>query len=81
MAADSTKDADLQRVRAHVNQLKEHFDSVQIFCTKPSLAPDGGTVSINVGAGDFFARYGKAREWVLKEEHNFRAEAEDGDGD
>lgn len=70
--SDNIKDRDLQMVRAHVNQLKEHFESVQIFCTKPALDVEGGTVSINVGAGDWFARYGKAREWVIKEEAEFR---------
>jgi hypothetical protein len=56
------KDKDLNIVDQHVFALMEHFDTVQIFCTRH----DGreGTVSCRSGAGDWYARYGHISLWV-----------------
>lgn len=42
--------------------LVEHFDSVQIFCTRDNGGIDG-TTSITKGVGNWFARVGQVREW------------------
>jgi hypothetical protein len=57
-------------VKKHASQLGEHFDSVQIFCTKHDGAE--GTASVNCGEGNWFARYGQIREWVEKNEERSR---------
>lgn len=72
------QDEDLQRVDKALNDLGEFFDSVQIFCTRKESSA-GGTVSINKGCGDYFARYGKVKEWLVKEEEVFREEVRKGE--
>lgn len=74
MDENAQREADLALVKAHANQLLENFDSVQIFCTRPNQDKEGGTINLNYGLGDFFARYGKVRAWVLREEEAFRCE-------
>lgn len=48
-------------VEKAINQLREHFDTVQIFCTR-----DYGqsTESFERGSGNFYARLGLAKVWV-----------------
>lgn len=65
MNEDEDKDQELEVVKQHVAQLSEHFDSVQIFCTR-HVNNDVGTVHIHYGAGNFFARYGQIKSWLLK---------------
>lgn len=60
-------DADVKRVRQHVNSLAEHFDSVQIFCTRHDGSKDG-TVNIHVGAGNWFTRYGFCHAWLIRQD-------------
>jgi hypothetical protein len=50
-------------VTKHVDHLSEHFDSVQIHCSK---LDDGGdqTLTFNSGSGNFHSRRDMAREWV-----------------
>lgn len=48
-------------VKQHVAKLNEHFDSVQIFVTKMDGAD---TVRINIGEGNWCARYGHVKLWV-----------------
>lgn len=57
----------MQRVQQAVDMLAEHFDAVQIFCTRVEDG-GGGTVNINLGAGNFFARYGHVKAWTLRQE-------------
>lgn len=64
----------LDRVETHINQLMEHFDSVQIFCTKYS---GGVTTSVNKGSGSWFTRYGQVGEWLEYEREKVRDQAQD----
>ena len=59
----------------HVGALAEHFDTVQVFCTKKC---DGsrGTIRFHEGAGNYYARFGQARQWIIREEELTRREAE-----
>lgn len=59
----------------HCNQLMEHFDSVQIFVTRHEEAKAGGTIYVNRGAGNWFARCGQIREWVVFEDQKIRETA------
>lgn len=49
-------------IQRHACAIGEHFDTVQIFCTKET---DTGTRSKNYGVGNWYARYGQVRDWVL----------------
>lgn len=48
----------------HVSQLMEHFSSVQIVAT---LVTDKNTVGFKRGAGDWYARIGMAREFLIRD--------------
>jgi len=65
------KDEDIARVQRALDTLSEHFDAVQIFATTHRGDLEG-TTSINLGGGNWYARYGKIREWVFQEEERFR---------
>lgn len=58
-------------VRQHIDQLAEHFDTVQVFVTRVT---QGGeyTVRIDTGTGNWFARYGQIRQWVEMEDEEAR---------
>jgi hypothetical protein len=54
-------DRALAVVKQHSAQLMEHFDSVQIICTKY----DGDTtVRLSWGGGNHYARTGSVIEWL-----------------
>lgn len=67
MTPEESKNAErdrlLQIVKTHVDQLREHFDNVHIFC---NTMEDGGeyTLSLNYGGGNWHARKNQVREWV-----------------
>lgn len=52
-------------IKKHCSEIKEHCDSVQILVTR--LEDDGATSGIKVGAGDYYARLGHAREFILED--------------
>lgn len=49
-----------------LEELGEHFDTVQIFATRHESGEEGGTINMAYGAGNWFARYGQIREWLIK---------------
>lgn len=59
-------------LKSHALQIFEHCESVQIVATLHK--PDRGTRVINWGEGNYFARYGSAKEWVVKQEEQMRVE-------
>ena len=61
------KETELAIVKSHANQLAEHFESVQIFVTR-HIGDEQGTVRINYGSGNAFARYGQVRQWLIQED-------------
>jgi len=73
MNAESS--ADIEMVKKHAEALGEHFDSVQIFTTRHEPTTAGGTATVQYGVGNYYARYGQAREWVLKQDEWTRVEA------
>lgn len=68
----SEMDEDLAKVRKALDALGEHFDSVQIFCTRYRGGEDGGTANVAIGTGNWYARYGHVREWMIKEDESAR---------
>lgn len=66
-------DEQLAIVKSAVARLSEHFETVQIFCTK--LNDSGkGTTHVQWGSGNWFARYGQVKTWSEKEEEDLRIE-------
>ena len=63
---------DLDLLKSHATRLAEHFESVQIFCTRHMPSEVDGTITAAWGEGNWFARYGSVREWVVKEEERMR---------
>ncbi len=67
MSDSPYNDADLKLVLDAVKTLREHFDSVQIFCSRYEFAEEG-TTHIARGEGNWFARYGQVRDWLVTED-------------
>lgn len=70
-------DQDVMIAKNHAKRLAAHFDAVQLICTRHT---ENGTVHVVWGEGDWFSRYGAAKEWIIREEHKMRLKAEDDNG-
>jgi hypothetical protein len=72
-------DVDVQRIKDALYVLQEHFDSVQILATRyeGESSDAGGTTLIELGVGNWAARFGQAKRWVALEEHRIKRESED----
>lgn len=57
--------ADTDLVEKAIKDLSEHFESVHISCTRHE-GGDVGTVNINKGCGNWFARVGCLKQWLLR---------------
>lgn len=64
---------DLTILKNHSAQLMEHFDTVQIFCTR-NRGNECGTVRAAYGAGNWFARYGQIACWLKTQDEETRKE-------
>lgn len=62
---------DLARVEKAVESLKEFYDTVHVFVTRHE-GGGVGTVNIQIGAGNWFARKGQVIEWLAKEDESTR---------
>lgn len=71
MSEEEQKSADMVLARKHVDALGEHFDSVQIFLTRKSGELDG-TVHFHLGSGNYFARCGHVRTWLIQQDEQAR---------
>lgn len=58
-------------IEKHVNALGEHFENVQIFANN---LEHGGkhTTHFQMGSGNWYARYGHAKAWVIQQEERER---------
>lgn len=70
-----TNEEELKLVEKTATDLAEHFDSVQIFASRHEPALESGTVTLNVGLGNFYARYGQVREWITMQDERERMKA------
>jgi len=55
-------------LRKAIHDLGEHFEAVQIFVSTHQPAEVGGTMHACVGVGNWYARYGQIREWIIRTE-------------
>jgi hypothetical protein len=67
-----SKNADIELLKQHAAKLGEMFDSVHIFCTRHEPAMEDGTVTVNWGVGNWYARYGQIIEWTIRSDENSR---------
>lgn len=58
---------DMILIKNHVARLREHFDTVQIFVTKH--AGQTGTINAQWGEGNWFARFGQVKDWMITQEN------------
>jgi hypothetical protein len=58
---------DEKRVREAAEALGEHFDAVIIFATRYESELASGTIRVSHGTGNWYARYGQVREWIVRE--------------
>lgn len=72
---DKQDNSDVAIVRKHAEALGEHFDSVQIFTTRHESSEQDGTVTVHLGVGNWFARYGQVSEWLIKQDEWTRMNA------
>lgn len=70
MTEQDQEEIDLAIIKRHAAQLAEHFDSVQVFATRKS---EDGTVNAQWGEGNWFARFGQVRAWLVQEEGQFHS--------
>lgn len=68
MAMTKEQERDLKILGNHVAQMMENFETVQVFATRKADTPDGGTISLESGRGNWYARYGQIRLWVDEQE-------------
>ncbi len=66
---DAREDRDQKLAKAHCGQLCEHFDTVQIICTRFESDKDG-TIMASVGIGNYYARRGSVIEWLDSTKEN-----------
>lgn len=71
--SDEIEDKDLKIIREIAEKLGEHFDSVQIFCTRYE-SDECGTISAKWGIGNWFSRIGQVREWIARHDEESRLE-------
>lgn len=74
--AEQQRVEDIKQLDRALVLLSEHFDTVQVFCTR-HRDDDVGTFSMQKGSGNWYARYGQVCEWITKHDEDARREARD----
>lgn len=68
------ENAELERIKRVVAELGEHYDTVQVFATRHEAGTLDGTINVQFGAGNWFARYGQVARWLAKQDEIERVE-------
>lgn len=76
MSGEGSSEQDLKRVRDAAILLSEHFDCVQVFCSRHEAGSLDGTVTVCYGAGNWFARYGQVQSWLTVQDEHHRLTAQ-----
>ena len=72
---DSDKIRDMAIVAKAIDGLAEHFDTVQVFCSRHDASgKEGETMNLNMGRGNWYARYGHVKWWMIRNDENCRIE-------
>jgi hypothetical protein len=70
---------ELEAIKKHASELGEYYDAVSIFVSQHEEGEERGTVHLNSGCGNYFARVGHVRDWLIKEEEATRIGQRDDD--
>lgn len=76
---DEMSEAD-RLIQEAVDKISEHVDSVQIFASKKREDGFQGTWKVVNGRGNYYARYGQIKQWIISEE-GFEFGLKDGGSD
>ena len=60
-------DKDMEILDHHVRILRTTFDSVQVFVTRHEEGIKQ-TINANAGGGNWYARYGNVKSWVIAQD-------------
>ena len=66
---------DEELVAKAVSDLGEHFDAVLVLVSRHEPTVENGTVTVEDGCGDFNAKFGLARSYVVYAEEQVRYKA------
>jgi hypothetical protein len=69
---EQEKDKEMAQARKLVDELGEHWDNIQVFCTRYE---GDETQTLHIGKGNVFARTGYVRHWLIKADEKSREEA------
>ena len=69
-----SQESDESLVRKAVDELIEHFDTCTVMVTRHDQAELDGTMTIVMGAGNWYARYGQLRSWLMRQEEKCKHE-------
>lgn len=61
-------------VNEAVQKISEYVDAVTIFVSKKREDGQSGTWRLVMGSGNWYARYGQIKQWVLVEENQTRSD-------
>lgn len=64
------RESDETRLAQALAMLGEHFDTVQIFVTRHEAGSLNGTIGACKGEGNWYARLGYVKEWILQHDGN-----------
>ena len=73
----SDEDNDLKLLKDAAQALGEHFDAVQIFASRHEAEVEDGTVTVHDGVGNWHARIGQVRDWIIRQDEHTRIVARD----
>jgi hypothetical protein len=71
-ATNPAAEAAQKRLEKLCEELGEFFETVQVFCT---VIEHNGTRSHAHGTGNWFARFGQVRTWLVKQEQHYAEDA------
>lgn len=72
---DNQRDKKLELLKNQAKVLRQSFDTVQIFVGKND--EETGVTTMYWGDGNYYARYGQIRQWLLQEDEQARMEVRD----
>jgi hypothetical protein len=81
VSEDEKAKARLETIKKYATLIMSHadVDTVQIICTKVRHDGSNDTESLSFGDGNWFARCGSVREWLMKQDERVKAQAREDD--
>lgn len=71
---NAEEQTDFDNVRAATERLAESFDTVQIFVSRNE---NGKTRTVSYGTGNWYARVGQTREFLLRDDEQTRVDVKE----